>query len=154
MSGKELEFRGSHRAKGRMADEESAAAEACPLTVLPPAPAFLGAISRFEWSRVGNLLVDQRKLAEGDLGAFTGYCVNVGRAADAEAVIRVKGMTLQAFGGEMLRPEIAVAKAAWAEVLKFSKEFGLTPAARAKVKTPPAPAAAAETNPFAATRRA
>jgi P27 family predicted phage terminase small subunit len=109
---------------------------------LPPAPPYLDKVGKGEWRRIGPQLLEQQLLTTADLAAFAAYCANVSRAVEAEQALRKHGLTMLSPQGIIPRPEVNIAKAAWAEVRKFAQEFGLTPSARTRVRGPssaPAP---------------
>lgn len=79
-------------------------------------------------------------LADADRLALELLCESYGTYRDAKQVVENEGMTYHTYtmtGDKMYRtrPEVAIANEAWNQVTKMIKEFGLTPAARAKVKT-------------------
>jgi P27 family predicted phage terminase small subunit len=142
-----LLLRGTHRKDrhGDPADE----IQTKPLAVLPPPPGFLDDVALYEWDRVGTQLVALELLSEIDLAAFTLYCTNVSRVVACEKVVREKGMTIVTPAGfEQARPEVSIARQCGVEVRKFMVEFGMTPGARTKVRSPVKPTKAAEKDPW------
>ena len=102
---------------------------------LPRAPEFLGKIGRREWNRIGPELVEKGVLTAADMASFAGYCASLERAIRAEEMIRDEGYTLETPQGfEQARPEVSIARQAWAEVRKFGQEFGITPSSRTRVR--------------------
>lgn len=147
-------MRGSWRAPGRAAEE----AEVETLSALPKPPGFLGDVAKAEWYRVGPDLIADELLAERDLAAFTSYCLAVGLVASCEMALNAYALANPALGMMLLGPQgmkvhplIATARQARSEIRQFAGEFGLSPAARTKVKSPTQKPGAAEANPFAAT---
>ena len=131
-----LQLRGTHRADrhGDVADE----IQFTPVSVLPPAPGFFDEMASFEWHRVGPELVAKELLTEGDLAAFTMYCLSVSRVVAAERMIAKDGMMILTPQGFLqAHPAIAIARQCGAEVRKFAQEFGMTPSARTRVRTSP-----------------
>lgn len=106
-----------------------------PVTGLPNPPHFFDAIAAFEWNRIGHELIEKGLLTQGDMGAFTMYCLNCARVAACEVILKARGMTyITDQGYEMARPEVSIARQCGAEVRKFAQEFGLTPSARSRVR--------------------
>jgi P27 family predicted phage terminase small subunit len=135
-----LQLRGTHR-KDRHGDPADEVQFPLP-TELPPAPGFFDEMARYEWERVGPELIEKQLLTEQDLAAFGLYCLNVARVVAAEKVLSLEGLTMMTPGGfEMARPEVSIARQCGVEVRKFAQEFGLTPSARTKVRSPQKPAA-------------
>lgn len=133
-----LQLRGTHRKDrhGQIEDEPTFDL----LTELPPAPGFFDAIADMEWNRVGPELIEKQLLTTVDLAAFTGYCLNVSRVVAAERKITELGLlVLSPFGQFVQNPAVPIARQCGAEVRKFAQEFGMTPSARTKVRTPGKP---------------
>lgn len=126
--------------KDRHAERADAEPQLDQLAKLPKCPGFLRGAGRAEWKRVGQELLDKRVLASADMAAFAGYCASLERAVEAEEVLREQGYTLETPQGfEQARPEVSIARQAWAEVRKFAQEFGITPSARTRVRAVPDP---------------
>lgn len=112
---------------------------------LPKPPGFLDRVGKMEWNRVGPELVAKQLLTVVDMAAFTSYCIAVSRLVACEKIIRKHGMTLETPQGfEQARPEVAIAKHCTADIVRLSREFGLTPSARTRVRVPDAPAKPAQ----------
>lgn len=107
------------------------------LTAVPPPPRWLSKVARKEWKRVGSELVSQNALSVTDIGTLEGYCASYGRAVAAEASLAAVGsLVMMTPQGMIPRPEVNIAKQAWAEVRSFAAKLGATPADRTRVKTP------------------
>ncbi len=132
---KVLQLRGTLRQDRHGGSSEP---EYTPLLALPPCPGFFDDIAALEWERVGPELVQKQLLTEVDLAPFTGYCLNVSRMVKAERAVQAKGLTYTTEFGPKANPEVMIARQAGAEVLKFAKEFGLTPGSRTRVQIPDA----------------
>lgn len=141
-----LELRGTFRKDRHGAGNEP---DYKPLTELPSPPGFLDAVAAYEWERVGRPLIEKKLLCAVDLGAFTGYCINVSRMVEAEREVQTEGLTHMTDLGPKANPAVMIARQAAAEVLKFAKEYGLTPASRTRVEMPDDDDKPAETNPWA-----
>ena len=135
-------------------DRHGAAAAAAPelekVTRLPNAPAFLGAVGKREWRRIGQELLDKEVLTKADMATFAAYCASLDRAIGAERALQLAGsytlMTPQGF--EQARPEVSIARQSWAEVRKFAQEFGITPSSRTRVRPAPSKPAAKSDSPW------
>jgi P27 family predicted phage terminase small subunit len=136
---KVLQMRGTFR-RDRHGDPESEP-HFDTLKALPPAPGFFDDVALYEWQRVGAELIAKELLTEVDLAAFTMYCLNVARVVAAEKAINADGLTVLSPQGFKAHPAVAIARQCGIEVRKFSQEFGLTPSARTRVRTPEKPAA-------------
>lgn len=145
---KVLQLRGTHR-RDRHGDPD-AELQFAPLANLPPAPRSFDALTRYEWNRVGPILVEKGLLTEPDLAAFALYCMNVATSIRCARILKRKGFTMKSPNGfDLPRPEVAIRRQAGAEARKFMQEFGLTPSARTRLPaSTPAPQAKPE-NPFA-----
>ena len=51
----------------------------------------------------------------------------------ADRALSRGALTMNAKQGVIPRPEVAIARTAWAEARRFAQEFGLTPASRSRV---------------------
>jgi P27 family predicted phage terminase small subunit len=106
-----------------------------PLDAVPPAPGFLDELGAFEWERVGRELVAQHILTEVALGTLTGYCVNASHMVQARRDVLANGIVVTtALGEKKANPAVMIARQAGAEMLKFAKELGITPASLTRVK--------------------
>ena len=103
-------------------------------------PAWLSREGAAVWRRAVPVLMELQLLSVLDLDALGAYCAQVGRAKKAEALLRRHGLTVEVKGRLQRRPEIAIAKEAWAEARRWAQEFGLTPAARTRLEVPQTPA--------------
>ncbi|MBA3852921.1 MAG: phage terminase small subunit P27 family [Gemmatimonas sp.] len=108
------------------------------LVEIPKAPAYLSTDAKREWKRVCAELIALGVLTNLDLAALEGYCTAYGRAVTAERSLKKSGKGIRALTmltpqGWIARPEVAIAKAAWAEARRFAQEFGITPASRTRV---------------------
>lgn len=102
---------------------------------VPKPPSFLSTYAKKEWKRLAPIVFKLGLLTKGDYSAFAAYCQNYHRWIVAEKEIRKrKGMTTSsAMGNEVVIPEVRIANEAMQNMLKFAKEFGLTPASRTGV---------------------
>lgn len=104
-----------------------------PITVVPKPPSHLTTVGKREWRRVCGQLIELGVLTDLDLSALEGYCSAYGRAVEADRALKKHGLTMSCAQGTIARPEVAIARTAWAEARRFAQEFGITPASRTRV---------------------
>jgi P27 family predicted phage terminase small subunit len=63
-----------------------------------------------------------------------GYCAAYARAVRAERSLAKGSLTVMTAQGRIPRPEVNIAKQAWAEMRAFAVKLGATPADRTRVK--------------------
>lgn len=113
------------------ADELARSVAALPV---PPPPKHLAKIAAEEWRRLAKLMVSQGTLRELDRAAFEVRCQTYERLVIAQRALR-KGLTYQADNGRWLKkPEVSIVENCEKAIKAFDTEFGLTPAARARVR--------------------
>lgn len=102
---------------------------------VPKPPAFLSTNAKKEWKRVAPILYKMGLLTKSDYSALAAYCQNYHRWIEAEKEIRIRNSltTVDENGNLKAIPEIKIANEAMQGMLKFAKEFGLTPASRTGV---------------------
>lgn len=115
---------------------------------MPVPPAFLTPHARAEWDRIAEQCWNLGLLTECDLSPFVSYCQAYGRWVVAETELSKyaeqagRGGLLVAHvtgTGENKRtvysknPMVSQAAAAARDMVKYAVEFGLTPAARARI---------------------
>ena len=94
-------------------------------------PPWMGTYGKKEWRRVLPLLKTNGLVTDADYMALCAYCQNVDTWIRAEKEKRADGLvTVTANGTEMQHPSVSIANTAMANILKFGREFGLTPASR------------------------
>jgi P27 family predicted phage terminase small subunit len=120
------------------------------------APAFLGAYAREEWNRVAPELNTMGILAYVDMASLAGYCMAFERMALAEEALQAERqreserreasrakrkpinryalVSYNAAGSPRQNPLVKIVAEASVEMLKFASEFGMTPAARMKLR--------------------
>lgn len=115
---------------------------------VPKPPAFLSTYAKKEWKRLAPIVHKIGLLTKADYSAFAAYCQNYHRWIEAEKIIRKrKELTYtDDNGNEKIIPEIKIANEAMNNMLKFAKEFGLTPSSRTSVS---AENSIEDENPFA-----
>jgi len=115
----------------------------------PEPPEFLDGRALEEWHRVVVELGPLGLLKRADRAALTAYCLAWARLVDARALIVKEGLTVEGLHGDVRNPAVMVEEAASKEIRAWCSEFGLTPAAEAKVSRPEGGThGGAEANPF------
>lgn len=109
-----------------------------PVPIAPECPIWLSDFAQEEWARVYEKLERLGLLTEVDGTAFEAYCTAYGQFKEAHLILREKGLTFSTPNGyEQQRPEVAIANNAAKVMRGFMIEFGLTPAARARLGKEP-----------------
>ena len=104
----------------------------------PVAPDWLGEDARKEWARIVPLLDSAGLLTRVGRAALAGYCTAWGELAEAQrALLRDGSAVIDGDGLPMLSPQIMRAQQARDAILRFGREFGMTPAAAASVRAGP-----------------
>ena len=97
-----------------------------------PVPPLLNGRAREEWDRVYPMLKRHGLLKTIDREVLICYCQAVHDYDWAVRTIRKQGRVARAGNGTKIpHPALVIQKRAAAEILKFSAQFGMTPAARA-----------------------
>jgi len=112
---------------------------------IPKCPTWLSAKAKQAWKEMGVLLDGMRVLNLEDKVALELLCHTYSIWRTASQVINRRGpkggltYTVKTETGErfMARPEVAIESDAWRRIKAMLSEFGLTPAARIKVKAGP-----------------
>lgn len=112
---------------------EPPASEVASLPV-PPAPAHLSAFAKDEWNRLAPELVKKGLLRNLDGTAFENRCELYSTWRSCKAFVDKHGLTYELNGLHRQRPEVRIMQDASKQMRLFDNEFGLTPAARARVK--------------------
>ena len=109
---------------------------------MPEAPVFLTTDARTEWDRVALQLYRMGLLYEIDVASLAAYCQAYGRWVTAERVIGAMAEKDQLTSGLMIKttngnaiqnPLIGTSNKAASDMVRYAAEFGLTPAARARI---------------------
>ncbi len=106
---------------------------------MPKVPVWLNGTARAAWMELRPLLEKIKVVTEADRKALELLCDAYSEYRAYREVVRREGATYQVTtkrGGTMyrMRPEVAAAQDAWKRTRAMLAEFGLTPAARSKVK--------------------
>lgn len=100
----------------------------------PRPPSWLCAEAKREWQRVVRSFREQgRDLVEADRGPLACYCESWATYVQATREARNKPV-VQGSHGPRKNPACQVANEARIAVLQFARDFGLTPAARSRMK--------------------
>lgn len=97
-------------------------------------PAWLGTHGKAEWKRTLPLLKTNGIMTDADYIAFCAYCQSVDTWVAAEKIKKTDGLiSVTSNGTEVQHPAVGIANTALTNLLKFGREFGLTPASRANI---------------------
>lgn len=149
-----VEGRGNGRDSGGRVVKEPPAFVRLP----PEPPAWLGELARAEWERVVPELQRLQLTKPVDAAALAAYCEMVELFARATEEVHENGLTVpntsvRKDGTEATwftaNPAVAVQRNAQAAIRAWCAEFGLTPAAEAKVGRPEGDSGQGDDNPFA-----
>jgi P27 family predicted phage terminase small subunit len=108
----------------------------------PEAPAFLVGYASDEWHRVAPELHRLKLLTVLDVQALASYCTAYSRWRETEEVIARMAINDRATGGLLIKtssgdaaqnPLIGIARRAAADMVRYAGEFGMSPAARARI---------------------
>lgn len=98
------------------------------------APAWLGTYAKKEWGRILPLLETNGIITDADYMALCAYCQSVDTWITAEKIKRAEGVVaVTSNGTDVQHPAVNIANSALANILKFGREFGLTPSSRANL---------------------
>lgn len=130
----------AHGNPGKRPEDVDRSTQPQPARVMPKPPAYLSLLARSEWERMTDLLFRNKLLTEIDGEALALYCQSWARMVDAEKKFADGGSRftiIQASGNEVKNPLLAVIEHERETIVKLLREFGMTPAARCRVKGPP-----------------
>jgi P27 family predicted phage terminase small subunit len=104
----------------------------------PDAPSWLKGEAKKAWEELVPILMDAGVLTKADKMALAGLCRYWADWLEAQRKVEKDGITVMgALGGLKPHPAIAIANAAWANVVKGCAMFGIDPADRSNVKAAP-----------------
>lgn len=107
-----------------------------PLSQVKP-PSFLFPGAKREWKRIVPILDGLGLLSDLDVSALAGYCTAYDTWVTALGQIKKSGMLIQTPNGYFQpSPYIKISRDAQDEMMRWLKEFGMTPAARSRVSAP------------------
>lgn len=97
-------------------------------------PSFLPAGAKREWKRIVMQLAGLDLLSDLDVMALAAYCNAFATWENATKAIKADGMTVESPNGYLMpSPHVKIQRDASIEMRAWLREFGMTPAARAKV---------------------
>lgn len=100
---------------------------------VPSPPSHLSRAAKEEWQRLAAGLVHLGLLRQLDMGAFEARCELYATFRRCRLVVQKKGLTYTANGVIRTRPEARMMQDCLRQIRAWDSEFGLTPAARARV---------------------
>lgn len=108
--------------------------EPIPETKIPSPPDFLNGDALQEWGRMSEKLYQLGMLAEIDRGLFAAYCQAFGRWAEAERMIKEKGIVIKTKAGNIIQsPLVGIANKAMKEMRDCAALMGIPATMRSKV---------------------
>ncbi|HHY08368.1 MAG TPA: phage terminase small subunit P27 family [Corynebacteriales bacterium] len=101
----------------------------------PRCPSWLEPEAKKEWKRMAKTLEAIGVLTQVDKAAFAGYCQAYARWREAEEFLSKHGTIFKTPSGYIQQvPQVAIARN-YLQIMKdFCSEFGLTPAARTRIR--------------------
>ena len=101
-------------------------------------PRWLSDEARREWRRLAGELQRLGLLTTVDRSAMAAYCAAYARWVEAERALKTGGMVVMTSNGnEIQSPWLSIANKAIEQMVKLAAEFGMTPAARTRIKAQP-----------------
>ena len=109
--------------------------EAEPDLAIPSPPEHLSQTASVEWGRVSQELYYLGLLSRIDRAALAAYCQSYSRWVEAELQLTQKGLLVKTKNKNIIQsPLVGIANKSMEMMHKFLTEFGMTPAARARVQ--------------------
>ncbi|MEI6178000.1 MAG: phage terminase small subunit P27 family [Verrucomicrobiota bacterium] len=107
----------------------------------PPAPDWLSESAKEVWNDLAPLLVAEGRLKPHQHACFGAYCLAAGNVRDCGAALARDGIVISGRSGTQVRhPAASILNGAAQQVLSLGKQFGLTPASKARLdKAQPPP---------------
>lgn len=94
-------------------------------------PSYLGTYGKKEWKRILPLIEKNNLMTDADYITLAGYCQSVDTWILAEQKKRSEGLiSITDKGNEIQHPAVGIANTALQNILKFGREFGLSPSSR------------------------
>ena len=101
----------------------------------PRCPSWLEPEAKKEWRRMSKILEELGVLTEVDMTAFAGYCQAYSRWKEAEEFLSKHGTIFKTPSGYIQQvPQVSIAQTYLKVMKDFCSEFGLTPAARSRIR--------------------
>ena len=118
--------------------DSKAAGEVHAEVALPPAPSYLLPLAKKEWKRVGKELKENGLVSRLDIQMLAAYCQSYAKWREVEEQLAKLGpdayMVETPNGFLQPNPLLRTCGQLQEQMRKFAIEFGLTPAARARVR--------------------
>jgi P27 family predicted phage terminase small subunit len=122
---------------GKRAADVDLSREAQPKVKIPNMPDWLEPEAQKEWKILSSFLVKNKLVTEVDGHALATLCQAWATMVEAQKKMSEEELILiGANGGPVKNPLLSIIKSQGEVVLKLLLQFGLTPAARAKIKFP------------------
>lgn len=124
-------------------------AEPKPKTQIPPCPRELGGVARKEWRRISKILAQLGLISTLDRATLTAYCSAWETFMEAEMKIRESGKVVMIGAKKIIKkngdvetvggypqqnPWLPIRNKAIEQIRAFCAEFGMSPAARVRVR--------------------
>jgi P27 family predicted phage terminase small subunit len=115
---------------------------------VPEPPAFMTGYAADEWWRIAPMLYRLRLLTVVDVAALAAYCTACARWRTAAEVLATMAendpltgaLMIKTRGGDAAQnPLVAIERRAASDMVRYATEFGMTPAARARIAAGPNP---------------
>ena len=124
--------------EGTYRADRAARNEPKPQVIIPPCPKWLAPTAKAEYKRLAKMLVDLRVMTEADRLALGALSYQFSKWLEAEGMVGLEGRVLTSEkGGMYLNPWEGIANTAFKNMLILLREFGLTPASRARIEAQP-----------------
>ena len=109
-----------------------------PTPIAPRCPIWLSSVAKRHWRELAPELERIGVLTTIDVGAFAGLCESWAQYREASEFLHKHGAVYRTKAGVLVRaPQVAIARDALAAYMRGCTEFGLTAAARTRVKARP-----------------
>ena len=113
-------------------------AEPSPTLEVPYCPDHLDDEARRHWNFITPKLFAANLLSHVDGIALAGYCQTWSRWVEAEAELKESGMFAEKSDGtRVVSPQLTAVQRILDQLHKYLVEFGMTPAARSRIRVPP-----------------
>lgn len=109
-----------------------------PKPIAPKCPFWLSLVAKRHWRELAPELEAIGVLTTIDVGAFAGLCESWAQYREASEFLHKHGAVYRTDKGYLVQvPQVAIARAALSAYMRGCAEFGLTAAARTRVKVRP-----------------
>jgi P27 family predicted phage terminase small subunit len=109
--------------------------EPVPPADAPERPEWLNKRQREGWDWLVGALAKMKLLTSADMPTIAGFAVAWGTFVEAVENIEVDGSTCEGSTGNLVQsPWVRIRNESMGQILRYAQQFGLSPAARARVK--------------------